>query len=185
MAFGIDDALAAAAAGIELTNTVVETIKKYRKKGKDVDLELLIEEVRVTALQRIDNADMALKRFETMLVDRQVDINRKITDVIAETSMWRPFEQHRLKQIHQSFNDFSDSVYSAGDDIAALLRCRGKTEEMGAAVVESAKKKRALREGLLYAPSLKRAIEILREELVRQKAALSGDVGRAPPVATA
>jgi hypothetical protein len=31
MAFGIDDALMAAAAGISLTDTCVQTIKKYRK----------------------------------------------------------------------------------------------------------------------------------------------------------
>jgi hypothetical protein len=172
MAFGIDDALAAAAAGIDLTNTLVETIKRYRGKQKDPDLEMLLEEVRLTALRRIDEADVALAKFERMLVDTKVDLNKRITDVIADTPFWRPFEQHRLNQIHKNLNAFSDSVYSAGDDIAALLRCRGKTEEMGAAIVESAKHKHALHEGLLYAKSLKSAIDILREELVRHKAAL-------------
>jgi hypothetical protein len=52
MAMGIDDALAAAAAGISLTDTCVRTIKAYRKQGKDLDIERLIEEVRITALQR-------------------------------------------------------------------------------------------------------------------------------------
>jgi hypothetical protein len=60
MAFGIDDALMAAAAGISLTDTCVRTVKAYRKKGIHIDIELLIEEVRVTALQRIDEADLAL-----------------------------------------------------------------------------------------------------------------------------
>ena len=50
MAFGIDDALAAAAAAINLTDTVVETIKRCRRDKKDQDLELLIEEIRITAL---------------------------------------------------------------------------------------------------------------------------------------
>ena len=172
MAFGIDDALAAAAAGIDLTNTIVETIKRYRGKEKDPDLEMLIEEVRLTALKRIDEADAALAKFERMLVETKVDLNKHITDVIAETPFWRPFEQHRLSQIRKGFNAFSDSVYSAGDDIAALLRCRGKTEGMGAAIVESAKHKHALHEHLLYAKSMKQAIDILREELVRHKAAL-------------
>ena len=173
MAFGIDDALAAAAAGIDLTNTIVETIKRYRGKGKDPDLELLIEEVRLTALKRIDEADTALAQFERMLIDTKVDLNKRIVDVVAATPFWRPFEQHRLNQIHKSLNAFSDSVYSAGDDIAALVRCQGQTEAMGAAIVESAKRKHALHEGLLYAKSLKHAIEILREELVRHKAALA------------
>jgi hypothetical protein len=172
MAFGIDDALSAAAAGIELANTIVETIKRHRDRGKDPDIELLIEEVRLTALTRIDDADRALVKFERMLIDTNVDINKRITDVIGATPFWRPFQQHRLNQIHKSFNAFSDSLYSAGDDIAALLRCRGQTGEMGAAIADSAKRKQALREGLLYAPSLKRQIESLREELDLQKGAL-------------
>ena len=177
MAFGIDDTLAAATAGIELTNTIVETIKKYRGKGKDPDLELLLEEVRVTALKRIDEADMALMKFERMLVDTKVDLNKRIIDVIAAIPFWRPFQQHRLNQIHKSLNAFGDSVYSAGDDIAALLRCRGDTKGMGAAIVESAAHKHALHKELLFADSLKKAIEILRGELVRQKAVLSGSGG--------
>lgn len=181
MAFGIDDASSAAAAEIELTNTIVETIKRHRGREKeDPDLEMLIEEARVTALMRIDQADMALMIFERTLVDTGVDINMRITDVIAATPFWRPFQQHRLKQLHRSLNAFSDSVYSAGDDIAALLRCRGQTATMGEAIVESAKRKHALHEQLLSAKSLKRAIAILREELVRQKAALGGSHGAAP-----
>jgi hypothetical protein len=172
MAFGIDDALGAAAAGIELANTIVETIQRNRGKGKDPDLELLIEEIRLTALTRIDDADRALVKFERMLVDTKVNIDKRITDVIAATPFWRPFEQHRLNQIHKNLNAFSDSLYSAGDDIAALLRCRGQSDSMGAAIVESAKQKHALQEGLLFAPSLRRQIQILREELVRQKNAL-------------
>ena len=59
MAFGIDDVLMTAAAGISLTDTVVRTIEAYRTKGIPLDIELLIEEVRITALQRIDEADEA------------------------------------------------------------------------------------------------------------------------------
>ena len=60
MAFGIDDALMTAAASINLTDTCVQTIKAYRKKDINLDIERLIEEVRVTALQRIDEADLSL-----------------------------------------------------------------------------------------------------------------------------
>lgn len=181
MAFGIDDAMSAAAAGIELTNTIVETIKRHKGRGKDPDLEMLIEEVRLTALMRIDEADMALIVFERTLVENNVDLNKRMIDVITATPFWRPFEQHRLKQLHRSLNAFSDSVYSAGDDIAALLRCRGQTAEMGAAIVESAKHKHALHEELLSAESVRRAIAILREELVRQKTELGSSPGATPP----
>ena len=172
MAFGIGEAFSAAAAGVELTNTVVEIIKRYRGQGKDLDLELLIEEIRVTALTRIDEAEMALFKFERMLVDQKVDIEKRITDVIAATPFWSPWEQHRMKQIHKNLNAFSDSLFSAVDDIAALLRCQGQTDRMGAAVVDSSKQKDALRAKMNSAPSLKRQIEILRAELTRHKEAL-------------
>ncbi len=73
MAFGIDDALMTAAAGISLTDTVVRTIESYRNKGQHIDIELLIEEVRITALQRIDDADEALTQLRRTLSERDVD----------------------------------------------------------------------------------------------------------------
>jgi hypothetical protein len=173
MAFGIDDALAAAAAAINLTDTVVETIKRCRREKKDQDLELLIEEIRITALKRIDDADFALVQFERLIAEsKKVDINKRIADVIADTPFWRPFQQYRLSQIQKNINALSDSIYSAGDDIAALLRCRGKVEDMGIAVVETAKRKHELHARLLHAKSLKEAIDLLRAELVRHKEAL-------------
>ena len=71
MAFGIDDALATAAAGINLTDTVVKTIKEYKIRGQDIDIEQLIEEVRLTALHKLDEADFALARFERTLVEKK------------------------------------------------------------------------------------------------------------------
>jgi hypothetical protein len=133
MAFGIDDALTTAAAGISLTDTVVEIIKRYRKKDIDPDFEILLEEIRVSALKKIDEQDLALTQFERMLLEKHIDIGRRLSDVIAATPFWQPFEQRRLGQIRKQFNEFADSIYSAGDDIAALARCRGETEEMGRA----------------------------------------------------
>jgi hypothetical protein len=97
MAFGIDDALAAAAAGISLTDTCVQTIKKYQKQGNSLDIERLIEEVRITALQRIDEADVALAQLERTLVEKGVRMDRTLQEAISETSFWEPFEAHRLK----------------------------------------------------------------------------------------
>src|SRR5215831_9939907 len=99
MAFGIDDALMTAAAGISLTDTVVKTIEGYKRAHQTKDLELLLEEVRVTALRRIDEADLALTQFERMLVQKNVDIDKRLSDVVAATPFWHPFEQHRLNQI--------------------------------------------------------------------------------------
>lgn len=155
MAFGIDDALTTAAAGISLTDTVVKTVKAYRKKGVNLDIERLIEEVRITALQRLDEADLALVQLERTLVEKQVDLGMTLQDAIAHTPWWRPDEAHRLKRIRQSFNALADATYSAADDIASLVRCREQTGEMGAAVVDSAKAKHELHAKLLNAKSLK------------------------------
>jgi hypothetical protein len=172
MAFGIDDALFAAAAGISLTDTVVKTVKAYRKKGDEIDIELLIEEVRVTALQRIDEADLALGQLERTLKEKGVDLEMTLQEVIDSTPILHPFEDHKLKRIRQSFNALADATYGASDDIAALVRCRGQTRAMGIAVGESARSKHKLLAELLDAKSVKAAIEMLRSELVRHKAAL-------------
>ena len=172
MAVGLDDALTAAAAGVKLTDTIVKTIKSYRKQKKDIDIELLIEEVRVTALRRIDEADAALSQFERMLYERGIDCSGTMIDIVNSASWWNPFEQHRLKEIHRTFNQFSDSIYGATDDIAALLRCRNQTGEMGVSVVESAKEKEELSRALLNSPSLKASIHLLRNKLKEHKEAL-------------
>ncbi len=65
MAFGIDDTLMAAAAGISLTDAVVKTVKAYQKRGEEIDTERLIDEVSITALQRIDDAYIAEDQVQT------------------------------------------------------------------------------------------------------------------------
>jgi hypothetical protein len=172
MAFGIDDALMAATAGIKLTDTCVRTIKAYRKKGVHLDIEMLIEEVRVTALQRINEADIALAHLERTLIEKGVMMDRTLQEAISATSFFSPFEAHRLKRIRSSFNALADATYSATDDIASLVRCRNQTSEMGAAIVESAKAKHELHSRLLDAKSVSYEIGILRDELTRHKKAL-------------
>jgi hypothetical protein len=172
MAFGMDDALTAATAGLKLTETLVEIIKRHRHVTPDSDLEKLLGEVRNTAISRINDADLALTQFKRMLVERHIDLGMRLQDVISKTSMWHPFEQHRLNQIQRRFNEFSDSIYSAIGDVAALARCRGKIEDLGIAVVESAKAKHAFQERLLSAGSLEEQIELLRNQLIQHKADL-------------
>ncbi len=150
----------------------IETVKRYRKKGGQLDIELLIEEVRVTALERLDAADRALAQLERTLHDKRIDPNMTLQDVIKSTPFWQPFEQHKLKRIRESFNALADATYSASDDIAALVRCKDQTKEMGIAIVDSAKSKHDLHSKLLNAKSVKEAIDTLRSELVRHKNAL-------------
>ena len=174
MAFGIDDALAAAAEGVKLTNTVVEITKRYRRQKIDLELDQLIREVGISAIKRIDDADLALNQFERMLLEKKIDIDQRLSDVISATPFWRPFEHHRMSQIQKQFHHFSDSIYCACDDITALVRCHKQTEEMGAAIVESATAKHELSIELMHAASLRSAISLLRSRLVDQKKALGG-----------
>ena len=173
MAFGIDDALTNAAAGISLADTIVETINKYRAKKLDYDFEKLISEARVTLLGKIDDADLALTQFERLVASNGINVGMRLSDVVAKTPFWKPFEQHRLSQIQKQFFAFSDSVYSTGDDIAALARCRQQISEMGISVVASIDAKHKLHSDLLNAKSLTEAIEILRRRLRYYKDSLS------------
>jgi len=173
MAFGIDDALVAAASAIKLADTLTKTIEKYRKEDEDIDIERLIEEVRITTVSGINEADQALLQFERTLIDRKMDLNKSISQIMSETSRWHPFEQHRLKQIRRQLNTFADAVYMATDDIAALARCRDKTRPMGEAVVESTRTKHAFNEAFNNATSIRGTIKLLRDELAKQKASLS------------
>jgi hypothetical protein len=56
MAFGIDDALTAATAGLKITETLVEIIKKHRGRRNEPDFERLLAEVKNTALSRVNDA---------------------------------------------------------------------------------------------------------------------------------
>jgi hypothetical protein len=174
MAFGIDDALMTAAAGISLTDTIVKTVQAHRRAGVAIDIEQLIEEVRVTALERIDEADRALRDFEWTLTEKGVDLSKTLQQTINSTSIWQPFEQHRLKRIRRSFRALADATYDAADDIAALVRCKDQPRDMGIAVAESASAKHQLLSQLLGAKSVKDSITLLRRELENYKRQLTG-----------
>ena len=168
MAFGIDDGISAAAASISLTQTFVEVVRKYRKDS-DFDIELLIEQVRVEALKRIDQADSALAEFEELLEQKGVNPDKNLNQIIKETPFWNATEQWRLRKIRKSIQALSESVYDASDDISALVRCKQKTEKYGEAVIETGPRKHEFHQMMLNAPTLKQKIKILRNEMLRQK----------------
>jgi hypothetical protein len=96
-----------------------------------------------------------------------------LLELIKSISIWKPVEQYRLRRFRDSFNELADATYKAADDIAALTRCRDQTGEMRIAVVESAHSKHTLQAQLLNARSVKDSINLLRQELVRHKMALT------------
>lgn len=165
MAFGIDDALTAAVGGVKLVDTITRIIKRYQKEKKDVDLGLLIEEIRVEALRRIEHADLSLMQLERMVRENGVDTDMPLGAIIEKCPFWRPFQSIRLKRIHKSFESLSDNIYSATDDIAALVRCNRTEQQMGIATIESYKAKNELIERLKETSSFSGQVKILRDEL--------------------
>lgn len=107
-------------------------------------------------------------------MDRKVDLTKRLSDVVANTPFWRPFEQYRLGEWHKRFNELSDSIYRATDGIAALLRCRERTQDMGMAVIDSMQTKQEWNAKLMYAGSVKEAIDLLRSKLTEHRQALGG-----------
>ncbi len=172
MAFGIDDTLTAAKSAVVLGDTLIQTIKKYRKSGQDPDIELLIEEIRIAALRRIDEADHELNQIERTLSEREVNLDRPLVDVISDTSWWRPFESYRMKQVHKRFGALQDLAYSSIDDIAALVRCKDQVRDMGQAVVESSYNKQEFQKSIVNASTVRETIDVLRRLLSNQKEAL-------------
>lgn len=161
------------AAGINLTDTVVEIVKRYRHAHVQPDFELLLQEVRTAAIEKINGADLALAQFERLLKDKGINLDQPLSVVIAKTSHWSWIEQWQLGDIRKYFNNFSDSIYSACDSVSALARCRDQMGHIGDAVVESARNKRALHLSLLHSDSLRWSIELLRAKLTEYKAAIS------------
>src|SRR5262249_38366609 len=120
MPFGIDDALLAAAAGLKLTNTLIEIAKEYREKGKDIDITQLLDEVRHATRESLRDADLALIGLERTLEELGINPNKTIEELLKEKSRVHPFQRHRLKAIRRSFNALADASYEAADDIEAL-----------------------------------------------------------------
>ena len=98
MAFGIDDLLMTAAAGINLCDTLVRTVRNNMESDSvnPGELEALLNEVKANAIASINDANAALNKFERTLVERGADINKPLHVLIQETPMWRPFESFRL-----------------------------------------------------------------------------------------
>lgn len=177
MAFGIDDALASGAAAIKLTTTLVEVVQRYGKKGiKDVDIERLIEDVRLDAIDKIDCADVALRDLERLLVQKKANLDLDLDSLIRETDFWNLFERGKLRRIRKSLNDMGDAIYDASDDIAALVKCKEVTGAFGEAIVESLPRKHLFQDELHKAGSVKQMIVLMRTELMHQKKRLQGGV---------
>jgi hypothetical protein len=56
-----------------------KTIEEYKKKKQNPDLAQLLEEVRIVAIARIDEADLALSQFERTMVENGVPMDSPST----------------------------------------------------------------------------------------------------------
>ena len=171
MAFGIDDFLGAAAGAINLTDTLVRTVKA--NKGKPGEIGRLINEVRSEAIQRIDEAHEALNQFERLMKDK-VDLNQSLQSAIRETPFWQPVESYKLWRAKRSLNAMADSVFKSSEDVNALVRCAQDTKDTGLAIVDSGSAKHEFNRMFLEAESVGEKIGLIRDQLDRFRQALEG-----------
>lgn len=173
MALGIDHALSAAAAGLKLSSTLVEAYMARKKSDGVYDPELFIEEIRVSALQRLEDADVALRKLEPLLVERGINLAETFNEVIDSIPWLRWCESRRLKRIRRRFSSLADAAYESCNDIAAIVKCRDITQPLEEAVATARVSKHRFNSMLLSATSVKDSIAILRAELRRQKELLN------------
>ena len=174
MAFLVDDLLATAAAGINLSDTLVRVVRNNSRVKGPGEIEALLTEVRIEAVSRIDDAHSALNRFEQLLIEKGVDLDRGLNEIIAETPFWNVPENYKLNRAKKSLDSFADSTFRAFNDIAALVRCLGVTEPTGRAAVESAGVKHDFNRAFVLSETvgekiglLRRQLDVQREELVQ------------------
>jgi len=169
MAFGLDDAFSAATGAIKLADTIAQITERYRKEGKDLEIEKLLAETRTQTIEKLDGADRALLAIEQMLRDRKISFDQHIIDVIEKTSPWRVVERARLKKAQNFLNEMQRSLYSAIDDVAALAQCRDNERPFGEGVAMSSKDKLAFHEKIVVAKSIGESFELLRSQIAALK----------------
>jgi len=164
MAFGIDDFLGGAAAAINLTDTLVRTVKN--NKGKPGEVGKLINEVRMEAIQRIDEAHEALNQFER-LMNETGNLDFPLEEAVKNTPFWRPVESYRLWRAKRSLNAMADSVFKSSEDVNSLVRCMQDTDDTGLAIADSASAKHEFNRGFLDAKTVRQKTRLIREQLDR------------------
>jgi hypothetical protein len=166
------EVLKAVTTALNLTDTVVQTVRSYRNDADDLSFTLLIEQVRVETLKGLDEADRTLRDFERVLDDSGINMDMTLEDVIGLTPWWRPDQAYRLKRMRSTFNNLADAAYDASDDIAALARCRNYAGLTHAPAREHLDSARAFQQQLQDTTSLRGQIDLLRTKLDNYKATL-------------
>jgi hypothetical protein len=177
MPYGIAELLSIATGTVKAADTLTTIVKRYQKKQSNSELAALLQAVKQTAVTRVEEADQALTQFERALKDKGIDMSTSLAEAIDKTPLWRPFEIYQLRQLKKRFDASTDSIGSSIDDIDALVRCQENTSDMRQALVESLKAKREFEQRMLNSSSIKESIEILREEIEKQRLSLGPQGG--------
>jgi hypothetical protein len=163
MAFGIDDVLMAAASAISLGDTLVKVVKANSQKPGQI--YALLAEVRVEAAKRLKDAQEALNQFERTLVEREINLDSRLADVVRRTPFFRPFEAYRLHCAKKALDQMGDCLFRSADDILALLRCSGDVGDAGQAIAQSAEVKNEFHRQFTHAGSVREQIDLVRARL--------------------
>ena len=174
---GIGEALSIATGTVKAAETLTTIVKRYQQQKGNAELAALLQAIRQTAVTRVEEADQALTQFERTLKDRGVDTSTSLAEAIDKTPFWQPVEIYQLKQLKKRFDASTDSIGSSIDDIDALVRCQDNTSDMRQALIESLKAKREFEQRMLNSASIKESIEILREEIRKQRLSLGPQGG--------
>jgi hypothetical protein len=163
MAFGIDDVLTTATTAINLGDTLVKVMKG--NFHGHAEMRSLISEVREELYTRLEEAHVALNRFERTLVDRNVDLSLSLQDVIAQTPFWRPFESYRIGRCKRALDNMADTIFRSTEDITSLARCLSDTDSAGRAIVDSASTRNEFQRKFISANSVQEKIDLVRDQL--------------------
>jgi hypothetical protein len=172
MTIGIDQAVTIAAGTAKAADTLSKIVKRYEKHKGNSELAALLVAVKQTAMARIDEADQALTQLERTLREKGIDMSKPLSESIENIPFWRPVESYRLSQLKKRFDASTDSISSSIDDIAALVRCTEETTDLQHAAIESLRAKRDFDQKMLNSKSIAESIDLVREEITRQKTSL-------------
>ncbi len=170
--YGVLELLSAATATAKAADAVAKVAERYRQR-QNVEIETLLTSVRTEAIARINEADFALTEFERALTEKGIDFSKTLATTIRENPSWSPAEWFHLRQLKWRLEGFTKSIGNSIDDIAALARCKDDAKDIAEAEIESFDAARNFGQSINSATSVKDAIALLRDELRKQRTALT------------
>jgi hypothetical protein len=170
--YGVLELLSAATATATAADGLAKVAERYRKR-QNTEIEALLSSIRTEAIARINEADIALEELDQALNQSSVDLSKPLTTAIRENRSWSPASWFYLRHLRWRLEGLTRSIGNSIDDIAALARCQGDTDDLMEAEIASFDAARTFRQSITSSTSVAQAIALLRAELRNQRAALT------------